>query len=258
MDFNTERELQTFLNDFFESLGYSTRMEISLEDGGRVDLLTDHHLIETKLTLTRSSIFQAAGQLQTYRSYFPNHRHVIAGLSPTNFDDANAAAQRVRDNGIEVWFVDRLDDFIEYYEESYSIEPEPTYSFTPSYGYSYNRGHHSSDQSGAWIGALLVFFVFAAAAGGSGANSGQQLGVSEPVQPGGIPGKQVLKIMPKGGNCQPFRREPDVNSSDMGCLMEGSKVISIGPETQSGWVPVKDIQSSTHGWIYYHALTPAN
>ena len=104
MSYENEKELQIALAKRLQRQGHSVQLEVPCE-GGRIDILTPSHIIETKHYLTRQSINEAAGQLGPYSVCFPNRQCVIAGLYPKDRYEANAAAARQKLTGVEVWFL---------------------------------------------------------------------------------------------------------------------------------------------------------
>ena len=47
---------------------------------GRIDILTDEYIIEAKYKTTRSSLFSAIGQLNYYKTFFPDRKlKIISG-----------------------------------------------------------------------------------------------------------------------------------------------------------------------------------
>lgn len=118
MDFVNEDALQRFLLMFLESKGHTVHREVLCENGGRIDLLTSLYLIECKRYLNRNALHSAAGQLWVYRQHYPKLQPIIAGLTPkSNQEDAWAAAAKLKETGIQIWFVDRMADVIEFYAQ---------------------------------------------------------------------------------------------------------------------------------------------
>ena len=118
VDFANEDALQRFLMTFLESKGHTVHREVLCENGGRIDLLTSLYLIECKRYLNRNSLHSAAGQLWVYRQHYPKLQPIIAGLTPkSNQEDAWAAAAKLKEAGIQIWFVDRMAEVIEFYAQ---------------------------------------------------------------------------------------------------------------------------------------------
>ncbi|MEO0825253.1 MAG: hypothetical protein AAFX95_16360 [Cyanobacteria bacterium J06639_16] len=123
MGFVNEDALQRFLMIFLESKGHTVHREVPCENGGRIDLLTSLYLIECKRYLSRNALHSAAGQLWVYRQHYPKLQPIIAGLTPkSNQEDAWAAAAKLKETGIQIWFVDRMADVIEFYAQ---MPPSP-------------------------------------------------------------------------------------------------------------------------------------
>jgi aryl-alcohol dehydrogenase-like predicted oxidoreductase len=128
MDFASEDELQAFLAQWLEEHGHNVYREVKCPDGGAIDILTQKYAIECKRYLSRAALFAAAGQLRTYEQHFPEQQPVIAGLTPeSEAADFDAVADRLKTSGVEIWFIDQMDAFTEYYRrlELLSKEPEP-------------------------------------------------------------------------------------------------------------------------------------
>lgn len=163
MQFRDEYELQAAVADWLEDLGYSISLEVPA-GGGRVDILTDEHLIEIKPTLNRNSLYQAAGQLGTYKSEYPSHIPVIAGLTPSDENSSrNIAAILENTQNIEVWYLDDSQEFIDFilgeqvedFSEDYA--PANYYEdYIPTYTTSYGSGGIDSDQIGGVIALVVV------------------------------------------------------------------------------------------------------
>ncbi|MBD1914300.1 MULTISPECIES: hypothetical protein [Cyanophyceae] len=121
MYFPSEHSLQNFLFVFFKAHGYEAATEVQV-GGGKADLVTHIHLIECKQLLTRSKLFEAAGQLTTYLKARPDKLLVIAGLTPASGEyEAKQAAQRLEDVGYLVWFLDEIADFKSFYKKWYGF-----------------------------------------------------------------------------------------------------------------------------------------
>ena len=111
MNFENEDELQAFIHSFVGG-----QREVTFSDGSRIDVLTSKYAIEVKPKLTRSALLQALGQSTIYRANCPDKIHVVAGLTPKNTNESYATADRVRQSGTEVWYVDRIPQFIEHWD----------------------------------------------------------------------------------------------------------------------------------------------
>jgi len=160
MNFSSERELQDFLISYLENKGYNCYKEFVLPSGGRIDILTDYYVVECKHVLNATSLDKAAGQLLgRYMPYFRDHRPVIAGLSS---DSGRTVAESIRNGGVEVWFIDEIEDIQIFYEEIYGYSavdetPEDSISYPSEVFYS-----SSSDGAGCLgiavvIGIIMLF-----------------------------------------------------------------------------------------------------
>lgn len=118
MIFNNEEELQDFLIAYLESRGFNCYKEFTLPSRGRIDILTNHHVIECKHILNSVNLDKAAGQLLgRYMPYFREHKPIIAGLSS---ESGRTVAESLRnDGGVEVWFIDEIEDIKNFYKEVY-------------------------------------------------------------------------------------------------------------------------------------------
>ncbi|MBE9111466.1 hypothetical protein IQ273_18850 [Nodosilinea sp. LEGE 07298] len=122
MYFPSELSLKKFLFVFFKVHGYEAATEVLLKGGGKADLITSAYIIECKKVLTRSHLFEAAGQLTTYLKARPDKLLVIAGLTPVSgMYDAKQAAQRLENVGYSVWFIDELEIFKSFYKRWYEL-----------------------------------------------------------------------------------------------------------------------------------------
>jgi hypothetical protein len=79
MYFATEKELQDYAVAYLHAKGFKCRTEVRVgsRTGGRIDILTEDHLIECKLTLNRKTAYEAIGQLQYYKSNIKGDRQLI-------------------------------------------------------------------------------------------------------------------------------------------------------------------------------------
>jgi hypothetical protein len=170
MDFNSERQLQECLADWLSTLGHHCTLEVSA-GGGRIDILTQRYLIEVKLTLSRRTINEAAGQARPYEHDYPNHQVVIAGLTPSSGqEESYNMAKRFRSIGLQVWYLDQMQQFVDFVaEQTYQPEPEQTYSFDDFFT---RQRSYSSDYAEGYVGMVVVFvvgiFILAAMASGTG------------------------------------------------------------------------------------------
>jgi hypothetical protein len=133
MNFSTESDLQIFMQ---YALGGEREVKLGR---GKIDLRTDKYDIEIKPYLSCSVMDKAAGQLSRYSPYSQGRKRVIAGLTPSRYDNAiDRRAEDHRAAGIDVWFVDQMkffqdaydkycqQDSINYCEEDPGLFPELT------------------------------------------------------------------------------------------------------------------------------------
>jgi hypothetical protein len=158
MIFSNEGDLQDFLISYLENRGEKCFKEFVLPNGGRVDILTDHYVIECKHILNSANLYKAAGQLLgRYMHNFPGRKAVIAGLAS---EGGRTTAESLRSSGTQVWFIDEIEDIQDFYEEicgyptEYEIEEEPIF---------YTSGNYSSNSSGesGCFGAVVVAGILA-------------------------------------------------------------------------------------------------
>ena len=155
MNFSNERELQDFLISYLADKGHNCYKEFSLPSGGRIDILTDYYVVECKHVLNAVSLDKAAGQLLgRYMPYFRDRIPVIAGLSS---DSGRTVAESLRNGGVEVWFIDEIEDIQNFYEEIYGYSTVDEMSEESS---SYNSEILYSDSSdGAGCLGIAVVIV---------------------------------------------------------------------------------------------------
>jgi hypothetical protein len=102
MRFASELELQRNLAQALRERGFDVIREVSASNG-RADIITNFHLIECKLVLTRESLLQALGQLRIYAMDWPKHKQVICGCSAANDEKYRAAYRDCVRLGVEIW-----------------------------------------------------------------------------------------------------------------------------------------------------------
>ncbi len=109
MQFNTERELQTYCLSVLKPKGINAKEEVWC-NGLRADIVIDSAVIELKKTLTRDAIFQALGQGKVYQSRLKKKELWIVGQMPKDLDSFKSAIHTARElakEGVRVSFVDR-------------------------------------------------------------------------------------------------------------------------------------------------------
>ena len=102
MRFASELELQKNLAQALREKGFDVIQEVSASNG-RADIITNFHLIECKLVLTRESLLQALGQLRIYALDWPDRKQVICGCSATDDDRYRATYRDCLRLGVEIW-----------------------------------------------------------------------------------------------------------------------------------------------------------
>jgi hypothetical protein len=122
MEFASPVALQEFLARWLEEHGHSVHYDVACNDTYAVDLLTQTYAIECQPILTPNSLWMAADALQLCRAQFPEHKAVIAGLSPEANEETKLTVEEIGKSGIEIWFVDQMPPFQEYYDQLESAD----------------------------------------------------------------------------------------------------------------------------------------
>jgi hypothetical protein len=118
MEFSSPETLQTFLSRWLEEHGHSVYRQVPCPDGDEIDILTQDYAIECPHILTQTALWSAADAVQTKKVHFPDQRLVIAGLTPPqDWEDAYKIAEQLKTAGVEVWFVDQMPPFVDYYNQ---------------------------------------------------------------------------------------------------------------------------------------------
>ena len=130
MEFASQETLRTFLSRWLKDHGHTVYCQVPCPDGGQVDILTEDYLIACCPTLTPEALETAVRKILTYQSHFPDQQLVVAGLSPSqDWDQAYQVADQQQ--GVQIWFVDQMKPFLDYYRrdrpapESYPSAPPP-------------------------------------------------------------------------------------------------------------------------------------
>lgn len=155
MEFENEDQLQEFIADYFDAHGDNVFREVSA-GGGRCDVVTNQYAIEVKPTLTRSAIFQAAGQLGSYKADLPGKTCVIAGLLPSGERSAQSAINTAERCGYEVWFVNHMQQFQDFYDGSGDSQNVQDVEYTDLPDYFFGSRIPSAI---FWFG-LAIFLLF--------------------------------------------------------------------------------------------------
>lgn len=138
MEFASPNELQEFLARWLEDHGHSVHRHVSCNDHHEVDILTQAYTIECQPILTPTSLWMAADSLQGCQNQFPEHQPVIAGLSPDATEETQLTLEEIQKSGIEVWFVDQMPPFLEYYDQ---LDPSTLFQDSePAEGIPRRRG----------------------------------------------------------------------------------------------------------------------
>ncbi|MGB3309127.1 MAG: hypothetical protein WBG32_12055 [Nodosilinea sp.] len=116
IEFASSEDLRTALERWLEDYGHSVHRQVPCPDGGIVDLLTPIYAIFCPPTLAPSDLWATVDTIQARQQNFPDQRPVIAGLTPEADPEATyAIAEQIRAKGIEVWLLDQMPPFVEYY-----------------------------------------------------------------------------------------------------------------------------------------------
>ena len=133
MEFENEYQLQAFIHSVVGG-----QREVKFADGSRIDILTDRYAIEVKPKLTRSALLQALGQTTVYQSNCSGTVPVIAGMTPKNAEESYANAERIRQAGVQVWYIDQMNQFVDHWESQRSpvrrvaSSPEQEFEIPPA------------------------------------------------------------------------------------------------------------------------------
>ncbi|HIK43261.1 MAG TPA: hypothetical protein IGR64_00065, partial [Leptolyngbyaceae cyanobacterium M65_K2018_010] len=118
MEFSSQETLQAFLARWLEEHGHSVYRQVPSPAGGKIDILTQDYAIDCSHTLTQTALWSAADDMQAQTPHFPDQRPVIAGLTPDqDWEEAYKLAEQLKHSGIEVWFVDQMPPFVNYYNQ---------------------------------------------------------------------------------------------------------------------------------------------
>lgn len=116
MEFPNLETLQSFLARWLEHHGHDVYCQVPVPSGPKVDILTQDYVIRCAHRLTPDALQGAAADLQVQRSHFPDQKSVIAGLTPDQqWDTAYTIAEQLKGSAIEVWFIDQMPPFVNYY-----------------------------------------------------------------------------------------------------------------------------------------------
>ncbi|MFG6095110.1 SH3 domain-containing protein [Leptothoe sp. ISB3NOV94-8A] len=223
MNFKNEDHLQEFIH----SVTGGAR-EVEMPDGSRVDVLTSGAVIEVKPKLTRSALLQAMAQAQIYGSHHPGKRMVIAGCTPSNEEASYTTADRVRSQGVEVWYVDQMREFQEAWDDLHEAEyeEEPSFDWHRPLADLFNSDpQDDGDGDSGWIailmiGALLLFLI-------------------------GLNRRPVAPVSPASSSAIPMFSAGEYGSAVVGRIPEGAAVsilkceddfVQVSYQGREGWV----------------------
>lgn len=141
MKFASNDDLQAFIAQWLADHGHTVYRGVDYTEGATLDILTQDYAIQCKYTLDSESLTAAATELETYQQLFPpaetKQTCVIAGLTPPeSVDAAYATADTLKTPELEIWFVDQMPVFLDYYQElegmaEAQFEPEAEVSPPP-------------------------------------------------------------------------------------------------------------------------------
>lgn len=115
MEFASANELQDFLANWLMEHGHTVHRHVACDENHDIDILTQAYTIECQPILTPTSLWMAADDLQACNPHFPEQKPVIAGLAPEDTEETRSTLEEIKKSGIEIWFVDQMTPFLEYY-----------------------------------------------------------------------------------------------------------------------------------------------
>ncbi|MGG6238967.1 hypothetical protein ACQ4N7_10030 [Nodosilinea sp. AN01ver1] len=125
IEFANSEDLRTALERWLEDYGHSVHRQVPCPDGGVVDLLTPVYAIFCPPSLAPSDLWAAVDTIQARQPDFPDQQPVIAGLTPAaDLDAIYEVVEQIKAKGIEVWLLDQMPPFVEYYT-GLNAEPAP-------------------------------------------------------------------------------------------------------------------------------------
>lgn len=126
IEFANSEDLRTALERWLEDYGHSVHRQVPCPGGGLVDLLTPIYAIFCPPTLTPSDLWATVDTIEARQQNFPDQRPVIAGLTPEADPDMTyEIAEQLKAKGIEVWLLDQMPLFVEYYTKGLNADPAP-------------------------------------------------------------------------------------------------------------------------------------
>jgi hypothetical protein len=101
MEFSTEKELQTYAANKLQRKGIKCQTEFSVGiQEGRIDILTDEHIIECKLSLNRKKTYEAIGQLNHYKNCIKKEKELVI---LTTYISSFGLKKIIENAGIKLW-----------------------------------------------------------------------------------------------------------------------------------------------------------
>lgn len=118
MEFSSPENLQAFLARWLEEHGHDVYCHVPSPAGEEIDILTQDYAIDCSDILAHETLEKAAARLKGSQTHFPDQKLVVAGLTPKEqWDESYKLAETLKSDGIEVWFVDQMPPFVEYYRQ---------------------------------------------------------------------------------------------------------------------------------------------
>lgn len=129
MEFEHVEDFQNFLRDWLEAHGHNVYRQLNYADDKHIDLLTQMYAIACCQTITQESLLNAVEQLNACAADIAHLKPVIAGLTPTPSPDSDLEAlqnslHQIKDSGVEIWFIDQIPQFLEFYKQHQEEPPE--------------------------------------------------------------------------------------------------------------------------------------
>lgn len=119
--FESESALVNAYQAYLQARGIPTRAEVPCGKGGfSADLVSQSVVWEAKLILDRNGLYQALGQVESYRQYLKLPKSAIFGLLPeVSAKQAERIAEWLRERHSHLWilFVDQDPAFIRFCEK---------------------------------------------------------------------------------------------------------------------------------------------
>ncbi|MBU6228211.1 MAG: hypothetical protein KGQ93_00755 [Cyanobacteria bacterium REEB459] len=118
MEFSSQESLRDFLSGWLEDHGHRVYRQVPSPGGGDIDILTEDYAIDCPYVLNQSVLRSAADTIQNQKDHLSGQSLVVAGLTPSqDWEETYLLADQLQAAGIEVWFVDQMKPFIDYYQQ---------------------------------------------------------------------------------------------------------------------------------------------